>query len=68
MILKLYMRKLFDFGLPRQLIELVLEFISGMCVKLSLGKMQTDLPDCSEVGTPKGSFEGILNFRIKRKQ
>ena len=53
--LKLYMRKLFGFGLPRQLIELVIELISGMRVKLCWGKVQTDLLDRGDVGAPQGS-------------
>ena len=56
------MRKVFDFGLPRKLIELVLEFIPGMRVKLCLGKVQTGLLDRNDVGGPKGSFEGTLGF------
>ena len=58
------MRKLFDFGLPRQLIELVLEFISGMRVKLCWGKVQTDLLDRGDVGAPQGSLEGMWNFGV----
>ena len=33
-----FKRKLFNFGLPRQVIELVMEFISGLKVSLSWGE------------------------------
>ena len=36
--LTFYMRKLFDFGLPRQLIGFVIDSISGMRVKLYVGE------------------------------
>ena len=62
--LNLYMRKLFDFGLPRQLIELVIDFISGMRVKLCWGKVQTDRLDRGNVGAPQGSLEGMWNFGV----
>ena len=58
------MRKLVDFGLPRQLIELVIDFISGMRVKLCWGKVQTDLLDRGDVGAPQGSLEGMWNFGV----
>ena len=62
--LKLYMRKLFDFGLPRQLIELVIEFISDIRVRLCWGRLQTDLMDRGDVGAPQGSLEGMWKFGV----
>ena len=61
---KLFMRKPFDLGLPRQLIELVIEFMSGIRVKLCWGKVQTDLLERGNVGAPQGSLEGMWNFGV----
>ena len=62
--IKLYMRKLIDYGLPRQLIELVLEFISGMWVHLSWGEVYSDALPRGDVGVPQGSLEGMWNFSV----
>ena len=55
---KLYMRKLVDYGLPRQLVELILEFISGLCVHLNWGDVMTDTLRRGDHGVPQGSLEG----------
>ena len=39
----LFKRKLYDFGLPRQVIELVMEFISGLIVSLHWENVRTEL-------------------------
>ena len=62
--IKLYMKKLVDYGLPRQLIELVLEFISGLCVNLSWARAMTKSLDRGEYGVPQGSLEGMWNFSV----
>ena len=62
--IKLYMRKLIDYGLPRQLIELVVEFISGMWVHLSWGDAISDALPRGDVGVPQGSLEGMWNFSV----
>ena len=62
--IKLFMRKLVGYGLPRQLIELVLEFISGLCVNLSWGGAMTKSLDRGEYGVPQGSLEGMWNFSV----
>ena len=64
MYLKLYTRKLVDYGLPRQLIELVLEFITGLYVSLSWGEAMTELLDRGDYGVPQGSLEGMWNFSV----
>ena len=38
---ELFRRKLYNFGLPRQVIELVMEFISGLKVSLNWGNIKT---------------------------
>ena len=53
-----------DFGLPRQLIELVLELISGIQVRLGWGNSKTQLLDRGNTGVPQGSFEGMWNFGV----
>ena len=60
----LFKRKLFNFGLPRQLIELILEFISELKVSLSWGNVKTGLLDRGNVGVPQGSLEGMWNFGV----
>ena len=55
--IKLYARKLVDYGLPRQLIELVVEFISGLWVHLSWGEVVTDALPRGDYGVPQGSLE-----------
>ena len=62
--IKLYMRKLMDYGLPRQLIELVVEFISGMWVNLSWGEIVSEALPRGDYGVPKGSLEGMWNFSV----
>lgn len=62
--LELYRRKLFDFGIPRQLQELILEFLSGLRVSLCWGKVKTQLLDRGNIGTPQGSLEGMWNFGV----
>ena len=62
--IKLYERKLFDYGLPRQLIELVIEFISGLCVNLNWGDAVTDTLKRGDIGVPQGSMEGMWNFSV----
>ena len=61
---QLYMRKLVDFGLPRQLVELVLEFISGLWVHLNWGDVMTDALRRGDHGVPQGSLEGMWNFSV----
>ena len=61
---ELYKRKLWDFGLPRQLIELILEFISGMRVSLGWGGANTNLLHRGNAGVPQGSLEGTWNFGV----
>ena len=61
---ELFKRKLFGFGLPRQVIELVLEFMSGLNVHLCWGKVKTKLLDRGNVGAPQGSIEGMWNFGV----
>ena len=39
---ELFRRKLYNFGLPRQVIELVIEFISGLKVSLNRGNVKTE--------------------------
>ena len=53
------MRKLVNYGLPRQLIELVVEFITGLCVELSWGGAMTGSLDRGEHGVPQGSMENV---------
>ena len=60
----LFRKKLFDLGLPRQLIELVIEFMSGIRVKLCWGRVQTDFLERGDVGAPQGSLEGMWNFGV----
>ena len=60
----LFKRKLFNFGLPRQLIELVMEFISGIKVCLSWGNVKTKLLERGNTGVPQGSLEGMWNFGV----
>ena len=62
--LELYKRKLLDFGIPRQLIELIVEFISGMRVSLGWGAARTNLLDRGNTGVPQGSLEGMWNFGV----
>ena len=62
--IKLYMRKLVDYGLPRQLIELIVEFITGLCVNLSWGGALFRTLDRGEFGVPQGSLEGMWNFGV----
>ena len=62
--LELYRRKLFDFGLPRQLQELILEFLSGLRIRLCWGKVKTQLLDRGNIGTPQGCLEGMWNFGV----
>ena len=52
--LDLYARKLVDYGLPRQLVELVMEFITGLYVNLSWGGSTSELLDRGEYGVPHG--------------
>ena len=61
---ELYKRKLLDFGIPRQLIELIVEFISGMRVSLGWGAARTHLLDRGDTGVPQGSLEGMWNFGV----
>ena len=61
---ELFKKKLIGFGLPRQLIELVLEFISGLRVHLCWGGVKTELMERGNVGAPQGSLEGIRNFGV----
>ena len=62
--IKLYERKLVDYGLPRQIIELVLEFISGLRVHLCWGNVVTDALPRGDYGVPQGSLEGMWNFSV----
>ena len=62
--IKLYMRKLYDYGLPRQLIELVVEFISSLRVHLSWGDVVTCALPRGDHGVPQGSLEGMWNFSV----
>ena len=55
----LFKRKLYDFGLPRQLIELIMEFISGIQVSLSWGNVKTEFVERGNTGVPQGSLEGM---------
>ena len=55
----LFKSKLYDFGLPRQLIELIIEFISGIKVSLCWGNVNTHLLDRGNTGVPQGSLEGM---------
>ena len=61
---KLFTRKLLDLGLPRQLRDLVIEFISGIRVSLCWGGVQTDLLERGDIGAPQGSLEGMCNFGV----
>ena len=61
----LFIRKLFDFGFPRQLIELVMEFISDINVSLCWGNAKAELLERMErgnTGVPQGSLEGMWNL------
>ena len=60
----LFQKKLIGFGLPRQLIELVVEFISEMKVSLCWGTVKTDLLNWGNTVVPQGSLEGIWNFGV----
>ena len=60
----LFKRKLYDFGLPRQLVELILEFISGIQVSLTCGNVKTDFVERGSTGVPQGSLEGMWNFGV----
>ena len=62
--IKLYVRKLVNYGLPRQLIELVVEFITGVWVHLSWGEVMTDVLPRGDSGVPQGSLEGMWNFSV----
>ena len=53
---ELFKRK---FGLPRQVIELALEFMSGLNVHLFWGKVKTKLLDRGNIGAPQGSIKGM---------
>ena len=55
----LFKRKLYDFGLPRQLIELTMELISGIKVSLSLGNLKTEFVERGNTGFPQGSSKGM---------
>ena len=57
-------KKLYDFGLPRQLIELVIELISGIKVSLSWGDVKTRFVERGNTGVSQGSLEGMWNFGI----
>ena len=59
---ELFRWKLFNFGLLRQLIELVLELISGIRVKLCWGRVRRDILERGDVGAPQGSLESMWNF------
>ena len=58
----LFKSKLYGFGVPRQLIELVMEFISGIQVSLRWGNVRTDFVDWGNTGVPQGSLKGMWNF------
>ena len=60
----LFKRKLYDFGLPRQLVELILELISGIQVSLTWGNVKTDFVERGSTGVPQGSLEGMWNFGV----
>ena len=60
----LFKRKLYDYGLPRQLIELIIEFIWGIKVSLCWGSVNTHLLDRGNTGVPQGSLEGMWNFGV----
>ena len=62
--IKLYMRKLYDYGLPRQLIELVVELISCLKVHLSWGDVVSCALPRGDCGVPQGSLEGMWNFSV----
>ena len=62
--IKLYVRKLVDYGLPRQLIESVVKFLSGLRVHLSWGDVVTCAIQRGDYGVPQGSLEGMLNFSV----
>ena len=62
--IKLYSRKLVHYGLPRQLVELVVEFITDLSVNLSWGGAMTEPLDRGEYGVPQGSLEGMWNFSV----
>ena len=61
---RLFKRKLFNFGIPRQVIELVMEFITDMKVSLSWGNVKTELLERGNTGVPQGSLEGMWNFGV----
>ena len=61
---KLFKRKLFNLGIPRQVIELVMEFITDMKVSLSWGNVKTELLERGNTGVPQGSLEGMWNFGV----
>ena len=58
------MRKLYDIGLPRQLIELIIELISGIRVCLCWGNSKTEQVERGNTGVPQGSLEGMWNFGV----
>ena len=60
----LFARKLFNFCFPRQLIELVMEFISDINVSLCWGNAKTELLERGNTGVPQGSLEGMWNFGV----
>jgi len=60
----LFKKKLFNFGIPRQVIELVMEFISDIDVSLSWGNLKTELLERGNTGVPQGSLEGMWNFGV----
>ena len=53
-----------DYILPRQLIELLVEFISGMWVNFNWGEVVSEAFPRGDFGVPQGFFEGMLNFSV----
>ena len=60
----LYKKKLVDYRLPTQLIQLILEFMSGLRVNICWEKAKTDLLSRGDVGAPQGSLGGMWNFAV----
>ena len=56
--------KLFHVDLPRQVIELIMEFIFGLKVSLNCRNLKTKLMVRGNTVVSQGSMEGMGNFRV----
>ena len=61
---ELYKKKLVDYRLPTQLIQLIMKFMSGLQVNICWRKAKTKLLSRCDVGAPQGSLGGMWNFGV----